>query len=131
MLLIFLLIGKMDHTVILGALLGCAAAIGNFFWMALSVQKAAEKMNGVSVPPAEENDDEADQTDKPLSPQALNAKKGMQVSYTLRMILMVCVALLAVKLPVFSPLAAIIPLFFPRIVIFVLGFMMRKEDKAS
>lgn len=134
MLLIFLCLGKLNSTVVLGTALGAAAAIGNFFWMALSVQKAAEKMNGVSLPPedeAEETDETKKDEKKELSPEAKNARNGMQLSYTIRMLLLVGVALLAIKVPAFSPVAAIIALFFPRIVIFILGFIMRKEDKAS
>lgn len=130
MLLIFLLLGKLNYKVVLGTALGAAAAIGNFFWMAISVQKAAEKMNGAEVDP-EEPEGETEDTKKSVSPEAKNAKKGMQLSYTLRMLLIVLVALIAIKVPVFDALPALIALFFPRIVIFFLGFMMRKEKKAS
>lgn len=59
MLLVFALLDRLDVTVVLGTLLGAGAAILNFFLMALSVQRAAESMKGVTVPPEplEENGD--------------------------------------------------------------------------
>ena len=41
MLLVFALLGRLDYTVVLGGLLGCAAGVGNFFLMGLAVQQAA------------------------------------------------------------------------------------------
>ena len=51
MLLVFALLDRLDVTVVLGTLLGAGAAVLNFFLMALSVQRAAESMKGVTVPP--------------------------------------------------------------------------------
>ena len=50
MLLVFALLDRLDVTVVLGTLLGAGAAVLNFFLMALSVQRAAESMKGVTVP---------------------------------------------------------------------------------
>ena len=44
MVAVFLILGRFDWTVITGALLGYLAAVGNFFLMALTVQKAAAVM---------------------------------------------------------------------------------------
>ena len=51
MLLVFALLDRLDVTVVFGTLLGAGAAVLNFFLMALSVQRAAESMKGVTVPP--------------------------------------------------------------------------------
>ena len=40
---VFLVIGRWDYTVLLGNLLGAAAAVGNFFLMGLTVQSAVQK----------------------------------------------------------------------------------------
>ena len=55
MLLVFALLDRLDVTVVLGTLLGAGAAVLNFFLMALSVQRAAESMKGVTVPPERES----------------------------------------------------------------------------
>ena len=64
MLLVFALLGRLDVTVVLGSLWCAGAAIRNFFLMALSVQRAAESMNGVTLPP------------EPLADQALSGDAG-------------------------------------------------------
>ena len=43
MLAVFAFLQKLDYTVLLGNLLGCFAAVPNFFLMGLTVQKAVEK----------------------------------------------------------------------------------------
>ena len=62
MLLIFLVLGKFHWTVLTGALLGFTVAVGNFFVLGLSVQKAAAKPD--------------------------KAKQIMQLSYSMRMLVM-------------------------------------------
>lgn len=101
--------------------------------MGLSVQKAAEQMHGHQPPPeaAEENAGATDddiQADKPLSPQAQEAKKKMQLSYGGRMLMMVGVAILGLTLPCFHPLAVVIPMLFPRIVMMIQGFVMKQKE---
>ncbi|MBR4711921.1 MAG: ATP synthase subunit I [Clostridia bacterium] len=41
--LVFALIGKWGTDVLLGSVLGCAAAVGCFFWLGMTVQKAVGK----------------------------------------------------------------------------------------
>ncbi len=129
MLVVFACLGRFDVSVLLGALLGACFAVLNFFLMGLSVQKAAEQMQGAQLP-AEEDDGEADeiQADKPLSPQAQEAKKKMQLSYGGRMLMMVGVAVLGLVLPCFHPLAVVIPMLFPRLVIMIQGFVMKQKE---
>lgn len=81
-----------DLTVLLGNLLGIAAAVGNFFLMGLTVQAALEK---------EEKD----------------AKNIMKVSQSARLFLLLFVALAAYLIPVFNIFATVIPFLFPRIAI--------------
>ena len=58
MLIVFVLIGRFDWTVLWGTLLGGGYAVLNFFLMALTVQHAAEQMNGVTLPAEEEETQE-------------------------------------------------------------------------
>lgn len=115
MLLVFLAIGRFDLSVLLGALLGAAAAIGNFFLMAISVQQVAEER---AASPAEEDSAQADKA----------VRRKMQLSYTGRMLLLGGVAVLALLLPCFQPVAAVLPFLFPRAVIALEGLMMKKKE---
>lgn len=126
---VFLIIGMFDATVLTGAVFGGAFAVLNFFLMAMSVQKAAELMNGVQLPPEEVGED-GETVDKPLSPEATKARQKMQLSYTGRMLLTVVFAIIALLVPAIHPVAALIPLLFPRIVIMIQG-LVQKNGKAG
>ncbi len=103
---IFALAGHFDYTVVLGALLGTAFAVSNFFLLGLTVQKAVEKGEDV--------------------------KRFMHASYAGRMLLYVACIVLGVLIDCFHPLAAIIPLFMPQIVIFVMRLLgVYKPDKSN
>ena len=133
MLLVFALLGRLDVTVVLGTLWGAGAAILNFFLMALSVQRAAESMNGVTLPPEpldENGDPDPDAPPQPPVPEVQRAKRWMQLSYTGRMLLLVGVAIVALTAPCFHPVAAALALLFPRLVIFLRGFVKPKNKEA-
>lgn len=87
---VFLVLRQWDIIVLAGNALSGAAAVLNFFFMGLTVQKALEK-------------DEKD------------AKTAMKLSQTYRMLFLVVVA--AVGATFLNLWAAVIPLFFPRIAI--------------
>ena len=87
--LVFLLLGKWELRVLWGTLLGCAAAIGNFWLMCLTVVKAAAQ-------------------------EPARAKTTVSLSQTLRLLLQGGVLVLAFTAKVFNPLAALLPLLFPQ-----------------
>ena len=132
MVAVFLIAGSFDYTVLLGALLGMLAAVGNFFLMAMTVQKVTDDMP--VLPPKEEKEnldgEETEEKDEPLSDEARQAGKKMQLSYTLRMLLIAGVAALAISVPIFNAWAALIPLLFPRIVIAVRTLLENKQKEA-
>jgi hypothetical protein len=130
MIAVFLIIRKFDFTVLLGAILGCAAAVGNFFLMALTVQKVTGDMP--VLPKKEEETDEAEDEEKerPLSDEAKQAGKKMQLSFLLRMLMLGAVAVLAITAPVFHPWAALLPMLFPRIVIALRSLFETKQKEA-
>ena len=104
--LVFLLIGRWEVGVLWGNLLGGSFAIGNFFLLGLTVQTIAN-----------ESDEK-------------RAKLKLQGSYSLRMLLTLGVIVLAVKVPLFTWPAAVIPLLFPRLTILAMQMMgMYKPDK--
>ena len=132
MVAVFLILRRFDWTVITGALLGCAAAVGNFFLMALTVQKAADEMKPIPQPEAPEDDPDPDGDEKeaPLSEDAKRGKQRIQLSYTLRMFGLGAVAILGVTLPWFQSVAVLLPMLFPRIVIAVEGLLMNQNNSA-
>ncbi|MCQ2420717.1 MAG: ATP synthase subunit I [Clostridia bacterium] len=104
MCLVFALLKRFDYTVCLGALLGSVFAVGNFFLLGLALQKALDLGDG--------------------------AAKYMHASYSRRMLLFVVCIAVSVLVPCFNPIAAIAPLLFPRIVIFVMQLLgMYKPEK--
>lgn len=98
---VFLIIGMWSYKVLMGNLLGAAVAVANFLLMGITVQNAVQK-------------DEKD------------AATLMKVSQMLRNLMLLITALLAFLLPFINPAAAIIPLFFPRIAIFLIPVRDRK-----
>ena len=132
MVAVFLILRRFDWTVITGALLGYAAAVGNFFLMALTVQKAADEMKPIPQPeaPEDEPDPDEDEKEAPLSEDAKRGKQRIQLSYTLRMLGLGVIAILGVTLPWFQSVAVLLPMLFPRIVIAVEGLLMNRNNSA-
>lgn len=100
---IFAIFRKLNYTVVTGALLGGLASVGNFFLMGLTIQKAVGK-----------------------DPD--NAKKKIQLSYTLRMFALVVVLGIGVYRPEFHWLAVILSALFPRVTILFRSFFLKKQE---
>ena len=132
MVAVFLILRRFDWTVITGALLGYIAAVGNFFLMALTVQKAADDMKPIGTPETETAEDDGesdgDEKDVPLSEDAKRGKQRMQLSYTLRMLGLAAIAILGVTLPWFQSVAVLLPMLFPRLVIAFEGVLMNRKS---
>ena len=88
-----------DIKVIIGGIGGYLIAVGNFFWMAVSVQKVAS---------IEDED---------------RARKTMGVSYRYRTMIQFIWVILSIVLPFINPVAGIAPLFIPSIVIKLRGII--------
>lgn len=95
---VFLILQKWDYTIFLGNLLGASTAVGNFFLMGLTVQKAVTK-------------DEAE------------AKKVIKTSQTLRNFGLFMIGMIGVLVPVFNTITVLVPYFFPRIAILLKPFV--------
>ena len=97
----------MDLPVIIGAVGGCAVAIGNFFLMAVTVQKVA----GI------ENYDQA--------------YRSMQVSYRYRTFLQLIWCVLTMVLKFINPVAGMLPLLWPSLLIKGRGIIsgVKKQGK--
>ena len=95
---VFLIILKWNYTVLLGNVLGAAAATGNFFLMGLTVQRAVRL-------------DEKE------------AKTLMKSSQTLRNFGLFVIGMIGVLLSVFNTVTVLVPLFFPRFAILLKPFV--------
>lgn len=89
---VYLIIGKWDYTVLLGNLMGGIAAVGNFFFMGLTIQSA-------------------------LGKDEKQVRNAVRLSLTLRMLILAVFVGLGVLLDCFNTIAVIIPFVFPRIAI--------------
>lgn len=101
---VFLIAGFWDYTVILGNLLAGFAAILNFFLMGLTVQKAVLE-------------------------EKKKAANRMKLSQMLRMLMLFGAAAVGVFVPCFHFLAALIPLFFPRIAILFRPLLNKRKKQ--
>ena len=95
---VFLIIHKWNYTVLLGNVLGAAAATGNFFLMGVTVQRAVRL-------------DEKE------------AKTLMKSSQTLRNFGLFVIGMIGVLLSVFNTVTVLVPLFFPRFAILLKPFV--------
>lgn len=107
---IYALLGFLDRTVVLGALIGSVLSVANFFIMAVSTNLAADK--------AQEQDVSA-------------GKKLVQSSYMIRLLAIFGILFVFAKTGLCDPLAMVLPLAFVRPVITVYEFFRKKEDKKS
>ncbi|MEF9969618.1 MAG: ATP synthase subunit I [Ruthenibacterium sp.] len=106
--LVFALAGKWTLGVLWSTLLGGSWAVCNFFLLGMSVQQMA------------------------ADPNEKRGKLKLQLSYSLRMLGTLAVVVLAVKLKCFVWLAAVLPLFFPRITILIMQMLgLYKPDKTK
>ena len=100
---IFLIVSRWDLTVLWGTLLGGTVAVLNFFLLGVSLQKS-------------------------LTYEEKKATSFMKLSKALRMLGIVLIALAAYLAPIFSLLAAVLPLLFPRLAIAFRPLFDKKED---
>ena len=110
MVCVFTLLGYFDYTVILGALLGSILAIGNFFFMAIASDAAADKAQQQDVK---------------------GGKAAMKASYRYRIIIIGVLLFLFAKSGHCNVLALVCPLFFTFPILMVTEFFRKAgESKA-
>ena len=103
MLVVFALLNHLDYTVVLGAALGSAATIGNFFLMAINLQKAVDAPD--------------------------RAKFLVKKSYTQRMLGIVIVMIIGFVAPCFHVVAVVIPFLLPSVTIKVMQLLGMYDPK--
>jgi len=103
MLVIFWLSGYFGSDTVFGALMGSGVAFLNFFFLALAVEKSVKNNQ--------------------------NPKMVVASSYTMRMLFMGIMIVIAIKSPHINYVAMVIPLIFPRISILILNFLKKRNKR--
>ena len=99
--------GAWDYTVLLGNLLGYLFAVGNFFFMCITVQSALKKSEK-------------------------DAPNFVRISQIVRMLVLFLVSLASYFIPIFNIIAVVIPFLFPRIAITfrpLVSMIKQRRDK--
>lgn len=113
MLAIYALMGKLDNTVMLGALAGGLVAIGNFLFLSISVSRAADR--------AKEGGEEA----------AAKATVSIQRNSILRKVALIVIYIILLKSGYFDLLATILPLVFVQVSIYLTEFFRKGGDEVK
>lgn len=100
---VYALLGRLTTEVLLGAVLGTAAALLNFAVMTFSVVRA----------------------ESAESPE--RGALQVRLNYVIRMIVLAAVLIVALKTKAFDPVATVLPLCFTRIAIFISELFRKKE----
>lgn len=118
MLAVYTVLGRFNLRVLGGALFTSALGIANFFLMGLTVQGIAERA-------AEKQRDETE-----MAHFTTQMENRMRLSKNLRMIALFALIVVGMKLFGFDPLASILPIAFPTVVIRVLQIIDIKKSSA-
>ena len=101
---VFIMFKKWDYTVLTGNVLGAAAAVFNFFVMAMFVQSAVEK-------------------------EPKDAKNTLRFSQTIRYMFLIIVAVIGITVPVFNGIATVIPFLFAQFAVTLYPIFYRKKEE--
>lgn len=110
MLAVYLLLGACTPQVVLGALIGLVLAVGNFFFLSVTVSNALER---------------AARDDDPR-----RAQLSIQMSGTVRLLVLAVIYVLLFRARLCDPVAALLPLIFAQVAIKFVEFF-RKDDKGG
>lgn len=119
MLVVYAIIGRLKLPVVLGALYAGALGVLNFFVMGLMVQSITDRVA------------ERQRTEEEIAELSQQMKNRMKLSYNLRMFALFGLLALGIAVFGFDPLATILAILFPTIVIRVLQIMEAKKASGS
>ena len=119
MLAVYAVIGKFSVPALLGGVYTGLLTVVNFFIMGMTVQgitdRAAEKAR----------------TEQEIAELTLEMKNRMKLSYNLRMIALFALMVVGISVFKFDPIATILPILFPTLVIRVLQIMEARRPSVS
>lgn len=119
MLAVYAIIGRFTPKVLLGAVYTGALTVVNFFIMGMTVQGVTDRAA------------ERERNEQELAELTIEMKNRMRLSYNLRMIALFALLVVGVAVFKFDPLATILPIVFPTLVIRVLQIVEAKKPSVS
>ena len=119
MLAVYAVLGKLTASVALGGIYTGLLTVLNFFIMGLTVQGVTDRAA------------EKERTEQELADLTIEMKNRMKLSYNVRMIALFALLVVGLTVFKFDPLATILPVVFPTIVIRVLQIMEAKKPSVS
>ena len=119
MLAVYAVLGKLTASVALGGIYTGLLTVLNFFIMGLTVQGVTDRAA------------EKERSEQELADLTLEMKNRMKLSYNARMIALFALLVVGLTVFKFDPLATILPVVFPTIVIRVLQIMEAKKPSVS
>ena len=119
MLLVYAILGRLTAKVALGGLYTGALTVLNFYIMGLTVQGVTDRAA------------EKERSEQELAELTIEMKNRMKLSYNVRMILLFVLLIVGLAVFKFDPLATILPVVFPTIVIRVLQIMEARKPSVS
>lgn len=105
---IFAILGYYNSTVLIGAVVGCILAVGNFFLMAVVSEAAA---------------------DKAMNEDVKGGKATIKTSFQLRLLVLFVLMILLARSGVCHPIAMVVPLLLVRLVITVVEFFRKAGEE--
>ncbi len=123
--LVYLLIGKLQLTVVLGAFLGAIVTVINFLILSVAVNNAINKYLAL-IGDKELSEEEAQKFAKQ---HTVKIQAAISKSYVLRSALMIGILVVAFLTKWFDPLAALIPLLMYKPLIYVIEFIKKKRGE--
>ena len=121
---VFAVIGKLDHTVILGAVLGSAVIILNFLFISITTNNALDRIMDIRGN-AEMSEEEIASFTKE---NTVKLQSTMQLSYFIRLISMIAALVLALLTKQFNVISTAIPLFMLRPIIYVSELIRKRPE---
>lgn len=119
MLAVFAVLGRFSAGALLGGVYTGALTVLNFFIMGLTVQGVTDRAA------------EKERSEQELAELTIEMKNRMKLSYNLRMIALFALLVAGLAVFKFDPLATILPVVFPTVVIRVLQIMEARQPSVS
>ena len=119
MLAVYAVLGKLTAKVALGGIYTGALTVLNFFIMGLTVQGVTDR---AAAKPRNEQE---------MADLTIEMKNRMKLSYNMRMIGLLALIVVGLAVFKFDPLATILPVLFPTIVIRILQIMEARRPSVS
>ena len=119
---VFLIVKKYELSVLLGAVLGSVVTVANFVWLAISVNRAIDKV--LALRGEGEMDDEAIEQFAALHGKAV--ENTAKISYIIRTVSILALLLIGFLIKIFNPISAVIPLLMYRPIL-TLGEIIKRK----